>query len=356
MGKLFEYVGVIHIHTTDSDGTKSHEQIIRLAQRYGIDFLMFSDHMTLSGKRKEGWYGETLVLVGYEHEDQNERNHYLIFGLDEPLGAELSPAEYVRQARILGALGIIAHPDERRNFPKYPPLPWTEWSVDEFDGIEIWNHMSAWLEGIADGRRLRYIISPRRLLVSPPRATLRRWDEIAQRRKVLGVAAADAHGYRYRIFGPFWKTIFPYRVELCSLRTHILLEEPLSQDFDRAQNQVLSAMRRCRAFICNYRWGDGRGFRLWAIGDTQRGTIGDQLDPGDGVRFVVEAPEPAEIILVRDGKRVDRRLGRSATFECREKGAYRVELWRRGRGWIFSNHIYLFPPGDFPKAAREGGR
>ena len=115
---LFEYVGVIHIHTTDSDGTKTHDDIIRLGQKYGLDFLLFSDHMILEHKKKEGWYDKVLVIVGYEHQDSDEKNHYLIFGLKKPLPEDLKPNLYVQRAKQSGAFGIIAHPDEKRNFPK----------------------------------------------------------------------------------------------------------------------------------------------------------------------------------------------------------------------------------------------
>ena len=98
--RLFEYVGVMHIHTTDSDGSKTHDEIIELAHKYELDFLAFSDHMTLEHKNKEGWYGKTLVIVGYEHQDIEEKSLFSFRAkLCSPRGFQ---AEHLCQASSSG--------------------------------------------------------------------------------------------------------------------------------------------------------------------------------------------------------------------------------------------------------------
>ena len=343
--KLLEYVGVIHIHTNDSDGTKTHEQIIKLAQEYNIDFLMFADHMTLTNKRKENWYDRTLVVVGYEHQDKEQNNHYLVYGLDEPLSGELLPAQYVRLVNQAGGFGVIAHPDETRDFKEYPPLPWTDWSVRDFDGIEIWNHMSAWLEGVASGKnKVKYLFYPRSLLIAPCSETLAKWDRLSMRRRVVGIAAADAHGHKYKLIGPIWRTIFPYKVELQSLRTHIVMKEPLSKDFLEAKSQLFRAFRYCRAFASNYRWGDATGFRFWAETPKMYAIIGDRIVINSKLRLFVKSPMDAKIRLIRNGELLAEADGTEADFPANKLGIYRVELWRNDKGWVFSNHIRVVPP------------
>ena len=350
--KLHEYVGVFHIHTTDSDGTKDHDYIINLAQKYNLDFITFNDHMTLAHKDKEGWYGKLLVLVGYEHEDPEGKNHYLIFGVDKVLPADMTPAEYVRRTRQVGGFGIIAHPDERRDFPKFPPLPWTDWSVRGFDGIEIWNHMSAWLEGIAQGNKLKYLLNPRSLLSAPPPETLRRWDKISLRRRVVGIGSADAHGFKLELFGVFWRTVFPYKVELNSIRTHILTKRELPKDFAAAKEKFFRTLRQCRAFISNHRWGDARGFRFWAQTPSRYAIVGDSINVNSKLALFVKAPQEAEIVLIRNGERVSSARGSSAKFPAKRPGVYRVELWREGKVWIISNHIRV----TVPRGSRNGGK
>ncbi|MCD6594077.1 histidinol-phosphatase [bacterium] len=342
--KLFEYVGVMHIHTTDSDGSKTHDEIINMAQKYDLDFLAFSDHMTLEHKSKEGWYDKTLVIVGYEHQDKDDKNHYLVFGMNDVLPKELPPNLYVKRVKQAGGFGIIAHPDECRDFPKFPPLPWTDWSARDYDGIEIWNHMSAWLEGIAKGNKLKYLLNPRSLLMTPPKETLAMWDKINMKRRLVGIGSADAHGFKLKILWIFHRTIFPYQVELCSIRTHILTKRKMPRDFAPAKDQFFKTLYRCRAFISNYRWGDARGFRFWAENPYENAIIGDRIKLHPRLKLFVESPLPADIRLIYNGKKVADAQGKSAEFYAKRTGIYRVELYREGKGWIFSNHIRVINP------------
>jgi len=339
---VYEYIGVIHIHTTDSDGSRTHDEIIKMAHKYGLDYLMFADHMTLDNKSKEGWYDKTLVIIGYEHNyDVKDSNHYLIFGLNRTLPGDLKPEMYVKRVRQAGGLGVIAHPDEDRELDKYPPLPWTDWSVSEFDGIEIWNHMSAWLEGLAKGSKIKYLLNPRSLLQAPPKKTLERWDRINLHRNCVGIGSADAHGHRVKLLGIFWKTIFPYEVELCSIRTHVITKQPLPRGFAPAHDEFIHSLKACRAFVSNYRWGDARGFRFWAETPRYYALIGDRITYHPKLKFFVRSPYSAKVILIRNGEKIAEDEGTKVVFNTRGLGCYRVELWRDGKGWIFSNHIHV---------------
>ena len=128
--QLHEYVGVIHIHSTYSDGSRPIPEIAKIASEVDLDFLMFTDHNTLQSKRDglEGWYDGVLVVIGYEINDADDQNHYLAFNLDEELPQSLTPLEYVNEVNRHGGYGIIAHPDEKRSaMKKYPPYPWKVW-------------------------------------------------------------------------------------------------------------------------------------------------------------------------------------------------------------------------------------
>ncbi len=97
IGDCYCYSGAIHIHTTESDGTKTLEEVVALGQEVGLDFMMFSDHMTLSNREmgKEGFYGDTLVTVGYEHNDGQDIHHYLLFGTPGVYPADMNVRDYV---------------------------------------------------------------------------------------------------------------------------------------------------------------------------------------------------------------------------------------------------------------------
>ena len=78
---LTDLTCVIHAHTIHSDGTGTVADVVRGAQRAGVDVMLLSDHNTLAGKVDEGWYEGTLLLVG-EEISPKRRDHTLSFGTD----------------------------------------------------------------------------------------------------------------------------------------------------------------------------------------------------------------------------------------------------------------------------------
>jgi hypothetical protein len=333
--------GAVHVHTVDSDGTKSHEEVAAIAGEVGLDFVMFTDHMTLQSlhEGKEGFYGDVLTLIGYEHNDHDDCNHYLIFDHDKVFPPTMTPAEYVAAAADAKALGIMAHPDEMRGRDaRYRSYPWTDWSVERFDGMEIWNQMSEWMESLKFYNKLIMVFSPRKWLRSPTVRVLRKWDDLNMKRKVVGVASVDAHGFLYRA-GPLHLTIFPYKVQFKSLRSHLLLKEPLLRDLEKARQQVYGALRDCRVFVSNYRWGEARDFRFEIKTVSETATIGGSVTLDNNTRANVSTPLTGRIRLIGDGRLLAEQKGKAFEYKIDSPGVYRAEVYRGKRGWIFSNHI-----------------
>jgi hypothetical protein len=333
--------GAVHVHTVDSDGTKTHEEVAAIAGETGLDFVLFADHMTLQSlhEGKEGFYGDVLVLIGYEHNDHDDCNHYLIYDNDEVFPASMAAAEYVDAAAKAGALGIMAHPDEMRGRDaRYRSYPWTDWTVENYDGMEIWNQMSEWMEGLKFYNKIMMVFSPRKCLRSPTTRILRKWDDVNMKRKSVGIASVDAHGFLYRA-GPVHLTIFPYKVQFKSLRTHLLLEEPLSQDIDIARRQVYDAIRDCRVFVSNYRWGEAKDFVFEISSATETATMGGSVTITGSTRAVVSTSLKGRIRLIGDGKLIAEQKGKKLEHAITQPGVYRVEVYRGKKGWIFSNHI-----------------
>ncbi|PJA26152.1 MAG: histidinol-phosphatase [candidate division Zixibacteria bacterium CG_4_9_14_3_um_filter_46_8] len=288
---------------------------------------------------KEGFYGKTLVVIGYEVHDPDNRNHYLLFGLDKIIEPGLRAANYVAQGASKGALGIIAHPDEiRGHLPQFPSYPWTEWDIEGFNGIEIWNHMSEWMEGLKKYNKLNMLISPRRSLKSPTDRILRIWDELNLSKKIAGIGSIDVHGFPYKV-GFLKLIIFPYKVQFKSIRTHLLLNEQLSGDLEVAKRQIYDAIRECRLFISNYRWGNANNFRMEMILDDKKIGIGDTGMFCEGAKLQIDLPLAGEMTIIRNGKLYGQFNGSHRDFPISSKGLYRAEIKRGGKGWIYTNHI-----------------
>lgn len=341
VGDWYHYAGAIHVHTTESDGTRTLEEVAAIGKRAGLDFIMFTDHMNLNNRDngKEGFYDGLLAVVGYEHNDIDDNNHYMLFDVPRVYDAQMSAAEYVKAGAQDGALGIIAHPDEIRDrMGQYPPFPWTDWSAEGYTGIELWNQMSEWMERLTPSNKLVMAFSPRKSMVGPTDRVLAKWDEVNRERKVVGIASVDAHAFPIKV-GPFTVEIFPYKVHFKSILTYVIMPEPLSKEFPVARRQLYSALRDCRVYGANLRWGPARQFIFTGRRGAERVVCGGTLNDHKDAKLEVQLPASAQLRLIGNGRQLIEISGRRLEYAVTQPGIYRVEAWKNGRCWIVSNHI-----------------
>jgi len=102
-----------HVHTIYSDGKGSVRDVLKVAERKGLDGLVITDHNTVSGYLEAKSYGSRmLVLPGYEV--TTDAGHILVVGLEEmPPKIGLIPYPYERLVEWVkreGGLAILAHP------------------------------------------------------------------------------------------------------------------------------------------------------------------------------------------------------------------------------------------------------
>lgn len=356
---MFEYIGAVHIHSVYSDGTGKIEDIAKAAYDSDLDFIMMTDHNTLKPKEDgyEKWLNNVMVIIGYEVNDMQNRNHYLAFGLNEVVGAyrelgngelgcKLSAKEYVREIKEKGGIGFLAHPDEqRKHLPEHPSYPWTE-ETDDFTGIEIWNHMSEWIEGMNEGNKVDRFLHPLKSIVAPMPQTLKRWDTAAATRHVTGIGGVDAHALKQNVLGFFEVEIFAYKVLFKSIRTHVLVESPIKKNdpasFEANKKQVLDALKKGKCFAANYYYGNAKGFRFYAEFKNITCNMGDTITTnGEKVLLRALVPKECRIKLIHNGEIIQELTALNASWDVINTGVYRVECWVGERGWIFSNHIRI---------------
>ena len=347
---MFEYVGAIHMHSVFSDGSGEVPQIAKLADEAGLDFIILTDHNTLRALEEgyENWYGNTLCLVGSEINDKENKNHYLALGINKTYSTRISAKEYVRKIKEDGGIGFIAHPHEvRTHMKEHPPYPWVEWNTEDFDGIEIWNHMSEWMENLTEENKYQAFLHPLRTIVAPNEVTLKTWDELNLKRKVVGIGGVDAHAHKYNLLGFLEVEIFPYKVLFKSIRTHILLETELirensEESIQKSKDAIYGALVNGRCFFANNYHADSKGFRFFAESDGKIYHMGDYINNADKTRLRVLLPvQNAEIRLIRNGEMIAKTDDKSAEFIIDKNGVYRVEVYIHNKAWIYTNHIRL---------------
>jgi hypothetical protein len=348
--RYHELCGALHLHTVFSDGGVGYPVMIDSAKAVGLDYIVVTDHMSLRGIEEgfEGFSGGLFVCIGYEHNDSNNLNHYLAIGSRRIAERCVEPQQYIDEIQKQGGIGFLAHPVEKRHyFKKYPPYPWTRWDVSRFDGIELWNQMSDWLENLKSWLYFMRLFYPRRFLVEIQRELLEKWDSLNRERFVGGIGGVDAHTMKVRI-GLFRRTIFPIKVELKGIRTHLYIEQPLPKtDTAAAKSILMETLKKGNGFISNYRRDDARGTKIY-IEDSTGGCFAPGMRANDlklPACIRTELTDSACIRLVRNGRYEASREGTSAAFDITSPGLYRVEVYKKKFAWIYSNP---FPVGRYP--------
>jgi len=350
--KLYDYTGVIHFHSSYSfDGNVPIADIIQAARENGIDVLMLTDHSTLGAKKDgwERWHDKVLLVVGQEISPRF--NHYLAFGMDEEIIAdendtECRPQDVIERVNALGGIGFIAHPDhEGTEMFHVKHFPWQEWSVSGYTGMGVWDFMTDWQSALKSmpGALVAYLF-PAYVLRGPRGVTLKRWDRLNRERKVVGIGELDNHDTQRKMFG-IPMGIFPFKKAFRFVRTHLLLDNPLTGNAEEDISAILRTLKKGRAYIAMEYFRDARGFSLSLRDSEREATMGDEFVLKEDASLDVAIPETGRIRIIKDGGVFAEMVGKEMTCRISGKGCYRAEaysrVWGRYRPWIFSNPIHV---------------
>ncbi|MFO8036265.1 MAG: CehA/McbA family metallohydrolase [Anaerolineales bacterium] len=347
----------IHMHTTYSDGTGSHQDLVQAALETGLDVIIATDHNVLV-RGPEGYYGNgrhrVLLLLGEEVHDRTrtpQKNHLLVFGMDEEMADKADdPQQLINAVRQGGGLSFIAHPvDPAAPAVDQPDISWVNWDITGYTGVELWNAFSEFKSLLKSKlHALFYAYFPKRIARGPFSETLERWDQLTSRGdRVVAVGGSDAHALAGSM-GPLKKTLFPYRFHFQGVNTHLLTPHLLRGNIHQDQEMIWEGLRAGHAFIGYDLPAPSQGFRFKAHGKNETAIMGDDISAVNGVTLQITLPKRAECHLIKDGevlKSWDNReiCSHTTTYP----GVYRVEsyLFYKGkrRGWIYSNPIYVRP-------------
>jgi hypothetical protein len=329
-----EIQGIYHIHTRFSDGRKSPDEIAGLASKAGLNFIILTDHGSPNRKSYEsqGWKHGVLVLAGSEL--SVSRGHLVGLGFRLPSDDfSLKAEEAVFGIMAAGGFTVIAHP--------YSKVQWSWGENVGYSGIEIINANFMLKESffLSIPYLPALLIKPSYTLLKildSPQRELRKWDELNKISQIYGYFSTDAH--------------LLYRSALDFLRVHVILDSPLSLDFDVARGQVFEALRSGRFYNSIHAAAQAAGFRFWGERGKEVVPMGGTALLESGLSLHVQASFPfaKEIHLIQDGKSIFRSTEENIYFEAKQPGVYRVEAYLREKSplgkeipWIVSNPIFL---------------
>lgn len=339
------------MHTPYSDGEWFHADIALAAERAGLDVIVVTDHNVFV-RGVDGYHGRVLMLAGEEVHDptrQPQVSHCLVY----EAGEEVAMLAHQPQALIdgvakRGGLTFLAHPFEVSSPIQMDlmAIPWADWDVRRYTGIELWNAMSDFKARLRNWPlAVALAFFPSWALAGPFPETLRKWDELLARGDpVVAIGNADAHGTRFRL-GPIERAVLAYDHLFGCVNTHVLLPRPFGGDVSADRQTFFGALSAGRCFVAYDRIAPSRGFRFTATSGSAVVGMGERLPWSGPTRFLIEAPGPAQLRLLRDGSVVASAYGRVLEHMDVAPGVYRAEAHRRFRlalrPWVFSNPIYV---------------
>ena len=335
--------GAYHIHTTRSDGAADKTMIAQAAARAGLKFIILTDHGDGTTPADPFEYLSGVLCIDAVEISTNG-GHYVALGMTPspyPLGGD--PSAVVEDVARLGGFGIAAHPDS----PK-ASLAWTDWD-EPIDGIEWLSADSEWRDETRTTLAravVDYAFRPAPALASVldrPVATLKRWDELTHRRRVVALAALDAHGGIGRgveesgVRKPTLGHVPSYEASFRTFTDNVILDAPLSGDAADDGRRVLDAIRKGRVFTV-----------VDAVATP--GFIDMRAEKGS-ISVKAAMPPGAEIVLVEDGRETQRATAPDVRFLILpDSTTARIEIRVAGAPgtppvpWLVNNPVYYFSP------------
>ncbi len=259
--KFYDLNGIIHFHSTYSDGSGKIENLIKIAKKLKADFLISSDHNTLKPKYDglEGYYENLFYFAG--EEINTEFGHFLALGIKD----EIKRGDYkdvLLNIKKQNGAGIICHPYNWWT-------PWKNFSVSGYNGIEIINLDSQW-RGMNPLYILLVLITYKinsfyslHFLAHKPKKTLKFWDSVQKHnRMITGIASIDAHS-NVKISKKI-RVHFPKYEELFSVaRTHLLLDRKFSgnnNNIEEDKSLIVKAIKKGSCYFSFDLLGKPEGF------------------------------------------------------------------------------------------------
>ncbi|HWI19112.1 MAG TPA: CehA/McbA family metallohydrolase [Vicinamibacterales bacterium] len=347
--------GAFHIHSERSDGSGSVEDIAAAAARAGLQFIILTDHGDATRTPDAPAYRSgVLVLDGVEI--NTSAGHYAVIDLPaSPYPLAGTASEVIEDVTRLGGFGFVAHPGSPR-----PALSWRDWDAP-IGGLEWINADSEWRDEprlpLARALITYLFRAPQSMakLLDRPTAVLEKWDALARTRRIVGLAAADAHarlGVQQRTDPDYSAIHVPlpdYESSFRAFSNHVVLAGPLGGDAAADARRLSSAIREGRVYSVIDALASPGALTFTAHSGSQSATLGGTLPIAGDVllRASVSAPPGTSLVLLRDGQRVyevtDGPLEMNGGVE---PAVYRVEAYTANAPggpavpWIVSNPIY----------------
>ena len=377
--KQTDYKGVLHAHSYwshDSRGVL--KEILPAAKKAELDFIFLSDHARYQldsfPRAYHGIYENVIIESG------TEKSGLMVSPMKSvTLNWDQPKDSLIKQVTQSGGLVLYVHTEEKH-----------EWDNPDYQAMEIYNIHTDFIDeeddlmpfvvnSVINGRKFKHW--GMREIYDEQKIILARWDSINQFKKVVGMAASDAHNNqniraRYTEEGMVeWVGPNADRISLVKpgWKEKLLLSEPdpggwgfkfeldtYFHSFNFVNTHIfcdtLSNMNikdnlvAGHAFIAFESLANAKGFQYFSTDTKQNVTaiMGDSIQVGSISALKAVSPFPVQFKLLKNGEVIDI-ADNLYTYEYKGEvtaGNYRIEAYMNLKGeqipWVYTNPIYVY--------------
>ncbi|MCP4221133.1 MAG: hypothetical protein GY765_41270 [bacterium] len=365
--------GVYHMHSVFSDGKGTVDEITKAAHAARVDFAILTDHGEPNIEAsKSTAFSNNVLLIGASELSLNS-GHLASAGYELPdYIFPPEPGEAIREVNRDNGVTFISHPYDDK-------IPWTDWDVKGFTGLEILSIYSC-ARKISllqlSAFPLQYLLNSNYALLNAleyPEKNIAKWNQLNTEKKYgphryYGIYALDVHAHlpitkSFSFNFPTYKSMF--RVLTIYART----DSPkagqtggIANDATQASAAVIKALRAGDFFNVMEAIAPANGFRAYYIdGSGQRIQMGGATQNSRG-KLVVHLPFCFKVLLKinRNGKafksikkegtqhKADNSecIGTKVEVPINQPGFYTIEVYAldsrfKKLPWIITNPFFI---------------
>lgn len=362
---LYDYKGVMNVHTDLSSGSAPASFVITSAKLANLDFVFFTDYNIFNVPTTfESYHGNLLVFNAGKFSYLDSRLIYYSLN-QESIGSNLGDAQ-VKLSDLLSqktgaskdTLTILAHPYKAG-------FSWSGEIPSGLDGFELVNLKSlinrAWEESKISTiwSLMIYPFNPRLAFVrlyTEPTDEIALLDKLSQQRKIVIYGGTEASARviplaNYFIRFPSYKRSFDF------MSNHVVLKSELTGSFNSDRLKIFNALKNGNFYIALDTLGDPKGFSATIEEENKSHMMGSEVKLSKNMTLKVSLPskpqEFFEIMIIKDGE-VQLRVNEPETvYEIKSPGTYRVQVRvspmlpipdaKKWITWIYTNPFFVKP-------------
>lgn len=361
----YDYKLVMNIHSNLSIGSEPQGVIVSEAKLAKNNFILMTDLNPSPQTQFDDIYIQNIgVLVGAKYGYKDSRLIY--YSTSAKTLGEHSGESQLLLSNLLtqnaeqnsNALVVLAHP-YKSGFNWAGDLP------KGLDGLEIVNLKSMSQRSWSYSKistlwsLLLYPFNSTLALIrlfQEPTEELQLFDQMSQKRNFVAYEGAEASARAVPLAD--WLLKFPSYQRIFSVASnHLLLTSELSGNIKEDRNKILAALKKGQLYICFDALGESKGFEayLYEENSHKKYSIGSKTTNSKGLKLYFKLPsEPTsfyEVVLVKNGQRVDTLNTFEGVFNITSPGVYRIQVRISPRlplpdaikwlTWIYTNNFYI---------------